>query len=138
MTPAPAAGTSWNSTLRRTAWGAKKRTTRQTEKAYSVTVEELFGLHRLDYWHCTVAQASQPGWPDYVIFGTGWLAFMELKARNPITKRAGRVDDFQRRYRDSIEAAGGEWRTFLLMDDWDALCDWLTAKTGIEARSVTR
>lgn len=126
MTPA---GSAWNG-LTRSSFGAKRRASYQAEKAYSRAFEETLALHRLDWWHCTVAQRSQPGWPDYAVFGDGWLGFVELKARNPISGRAGKVDAGQRRYQASIEAAGGEWRTFLLPDHWQALDEWLNGHTG--------
>ena len=80
--------------------------------------ERLLGLHHLDYWHCTVAQRSQPGWPDYAVFGSGWLAFVELKARREDNSK-GKVSVAQERYRDAIRLAGGEWCSFLLPDQWE-------------------
>lgn len=94
--------------------------------------EALLSLHRLDFWHCTVAQMSQRGWPDYAIFGDKWLGFVELKARNPISNRRGKVDDGQRRYQRSIEQAGAEWRSFCLPDDWEDVDVWLNGHTGRE------
>lgn len=110
--------------------GAAKRARVQAEAAQAVTLEATFRLHRLDWWHCTIAQASQPGWPDYAVFGAGWHAFLELKARSPATNRKGKVDDGQRRYQASIERGGGEWVTFCLPDDWGEVDAWLNARTG--------
>ena len=110
--------------------GATKRTNYQAEAEQARTFEELLNLHRLDFWHPTISQRSQPGWPDYAIFGRGWLAFVELKARSPATNRRGVVSVAQRRYQASIEAAGAEWCTFCLPDDFDELDSWLNERTG--------
>lgn len=110
--------------------GQAKRAAVQWESEQAKTFEQLLGLHRLDFWHCTVAQRSQPGWPDYVIFGDKWMGFVELKARNQITGRRGKLSTGQYRYKDSIEAAGGEWRVFTLPDDWDWVDAWLNGHTG--------
>lgn len=120
--------------LRRSPWGEKKREQVRSEDIYCVALEQTFSLHRLDYWHCRVSQTSQPGWPDYAIFGDGWHAFMEVKARSLATGRLGKVSDHQRRWKASIEQAGAEWVTYTLPDDWDALDDWLCAHTGREIR----
>ena len=64
-----------------------------------------------------------------MVFGLGWLAFVELKARRA-DGRAGKVSGAQERYKSSIEAAGGEWKTFLLPDQWGEVDLWLNARTG--------
>lgn len=112
--------------------GEKKREINQEEKLQSVEFEKLLRWHRLDWWHCTVAQRSQAGFPDYVIFGTGWLGFVELKARSRTTGKAGKVSPAQERYKAAIEKAGGEWRTFLWPDQMEETNDWLRARTHIE------
>ena len=112
------------------AIGVAKRAIQRNEEAAYKTLEDLWRLHRLEWWHCTVAQRSQAGWPDYTIFGDGWHAWVELKARSPLTKRPGKVSDGQRRYQRSIEQSGGEWRTFCLPDDWDKCDSWLNDRTG--------
>lgn len=109
--------------------GEKKRTQQRIEEGMYPQWERTLNLHRLDYWHCTIAQRSQPGWPDYVVFGDGWLAFVELKATRANGRR-GKVSPAQERYKASIEAAGGEWRTFCLPDEWDDVDDWLNSHTG--------
>lgn len=108
--------------------GAKKR--EQAEAKQAREFEKLLMWHRCDFWHCTVAQASQPGYPDYTIFGDGWHAWVELKARAEGSRRAGVVSVTQRRYKASIEASGGEWRSFLWPDQMKETNDWLNAKTG--------
>lgn len=107
----------------------KRRQSALDEKNYGNQLENLMQLHRLEYWHCTIAQRSQPGWPDYVVMGDGWLAFLELKARSSLTNRRGKVSDAQRRYQAAIERGGGEWVTFCLPDDWDELHIWLNGHT---------
>lgn len=116
--------------MRTSPIGAAKRAVLRTEESLYPAWEQLLSLHGCDFWHCTVAQRSQAGFPDYCVFGVGWCAFVELKARNPITGRAGKVSVAQLRYKASIEASGNEWITFLLPDDWRAVGDWLSAKTG--------
>lgn len=122
--------------MRTSPIGATKRSNVQSEALYAKTFEELLHLHRLDFWHCTVAQRSQAGWPDYAIFGDGWLSFVELKARSLVTNKRGKVSAAQYRYKDSIEAAGAEWRTFCLPDDWAEVEAWLTGHTGRVISSI--
>lgn len=87
-------------------------------------------LHGLDFWHCTVAQRSQPGWPDYAVFGNGWTVFVELKARSLLTGRRGKVSTAQERYKASIERGGNEWRSWCLPDDWNEVDTFLNARTN--------
>ena len=110
--------------------GATKRKLVQWEAEQAKQFEALLQLHHLDHWHCTVAMRSQPGFPDYAIFGDGWHAFCELKARNPENNRKGRLSPGQERYKAAIEASGAEYRWFLLPDDWDAVDEWLNDHTG--------
>lgn len=117
--------------LARTAFGAKRRQSALDEAREARQFETLLLLHRLDFWHCNVAQRSQPGWPDYAIFGDQWLAFVELKATSSTTGRRGKVSAAQYRYKEAIEKAGGEWRTFCLPDDWEELHVWLRGHTGM-------
>jgi hypothetical protein len=115
-----------------------KKERSRAEAVQSKTWEELLQLHKLDFWHCTVSQWSQAGWPDYVVFGDKWMGFVELKARSTTTNQAGRVSTGQRRYQASIQAAGGEWRHFLLPDDWQEVDEWLNSKTHREIWGVWR
>lgn len=117
-------------------FGEKKRAMVRTEEGLYPAWEELLRLHRLDFWHCTVAQRSQAGWPDYVVMGDGWLAFVELKATRQNGTR-GKLSPAQRRYKDAIEGAGAEYQVFLLPDQWDDVDLWLGSHTGIVTRSRT-
>ena len=112
--------------------GVEKKLRAQEEANQSRTFEGTLRLHRLDWWHNTISQHSQPGWPDYTIFGDGWHAWVELKARSPMTKKRGQVSVGQRRYQASIERSAGEWRTFCLPDDWPECDAWLNERTGHE------
>ena len=122
---------------KRDAIGAKKRAQVRTEEGYYPAWEQLLSLHGLDYWHNTIAQRSQPGWPDYTVFGNGWHAWVELKARQ-VSGRIGKVSPAQLRYKASIEMGGGEWVSFVLPDDWSAVDDWLNGHTGKNIRRTGR
>ena len=118
--------------------GETKRVAVQHEAGHARAFEKTLSLHRCDFWPCTVAQLSQAGWPDYVVLGEGWHAFVELKAHDEATAYTGKLRKGQERYRDAIIRAGGEWLVFTLPDDWPVVDDWLISKTGIEARGVWR
>jgi hypothetical protein len=122
----------------RKAIGEKKRSVVRTEEGYYPAFERLLQLHGLDFWHNTIAQRSQPGWPDFTIFGDGWHAWVELKARNLVSGRAGKLSHDQERYRDTIVRAGGEWRLFTLPDEWDDVDEWLNEKTHKNIRGLHR
>ncbi len=124
--------TTWNG-LRRAPIGAKKRAAVRTEEGFYPAWEHLLQLHRLEFWHCRVAQQSQPGWPDYVVLGQGWHAFVELKAVR-VSGSRGKLSEGQRRYKAAIETAGAEYRVFVLPDDWADVDEWLCSKTGLEIR----
>ena len=124
--------------LKRTPFGEKRRQQVRTEEGFYPTWEALLRLHGLDFWHCTVAQRSQPGWPDYAVFGIGWHAFVELKATSITTGRRGKVSAAQERWQDTIQLAGCEWISFLLPDDWNDVDDWLNGHTGKAIRGTWR
>lgn len=107
-----------------------KRVMTRTEVGFYPAWEQLLQLHRLDFWHNYSAQRSQPGWPDYTVFGDGWHAWVELKARNPVSGRRGKVSTDQLRYKETIEHGGGEWVTFLLPDQWHDVDLWLNLHTN--------
>lgn len=118
--------------LKRVPFGEKRRASEQAESKYAVAFEQLMQVHKLDFWHCTVAQRSQPGFPDYNVFGDGWHAWVELKARSRLTGKMGKMSAGQYRYQASVEKSGGEWWTFYLPDDWRLVETWLHHHTGIE------
>lgn len=127
----------------RASIGAPVRRMLLTEEGWYPAFEALLGLHGCTFFHPTTnhltrKRAGQKGWVDYTILGHGWHAFCELKARNPETGRAGKLDPDQERYRDEIIEADGEWRSFLLPDEWDAVEDWLTSHTGKVYRGTWR
>ena len=124
--------------IKRTPFGEKKRQMVQWELLTYPAFEALLRLHGLDYWHCVTAQTSQPGWPDFAIFGHGWHAFVELKARNLVTNRRGKLSPDQERWRDTIRDAAAEWHEFLLPDDWNDVDDWLNGHTGKAIRGTWR
>lgn len=114
---------------RKQAIGEAKRTQQRIEEGLYPVFEDLLRLHRLSWWHNTIAQRSQPGWPDFTIFGMGWHAWVELKARR-YDGRAGKASVAQLRYKNDIEQGGGEWKLFLLPDDWGEIDAWLNERTG--------
>lgn len=117
--------------MQRSPIGAKKRAASRREESFYPAFQQTLNLHRLDFWHCYNPMfAKESGWPDYVVFGYGWLAFVELKARSIHTKRAGKLSVEQQRYKASVEAAGAEWQTFVFPDDWKVIDAWLEAKSG--------
>jgi hypothetical protein len=109
--------------------GEKRRAAVRTEEGFYPTWEKLLRLHGLEFWHCTVAQRSQPGWPDYAVFGPGFMAFVELKATSVKTGRSGKLSSAQERWKAVIEAAGGEYRSFTLPGDWPVVDAWLATHT---------
>ncbi len=109
--------------------GAAKREIHLVETSFYPTVEGLFRLHHLDFHHVTVAQASQPGWPDYTVFGDGWHGWLEIKAIRA-NGRPGKLDPAQERWRDTIIKGGGEWHCFTLPTDGKVLEVYLTGHTG--------
>ena len=123
----------WNSTLSASpSWGGKRKASYQSEAEQARIFEQLLMLHRVDWWHVNLPMRSKAGFPDYCLFGDGWLAFAELKAVSVTTGRRGRLSAEQIRYRALIEGSGVEWRMFCLPPDLDEANDWLRAKTGVE------
>ncbi len=111
--------------MKRSPIGAVKRQNLKTEESYYPSFEWLLNQHRLDFWHNSLTwKGTAGGWPDYCVMGDGFMAFVELKARNPETRRPGKVSPKQLRYKASIEAAGGDWRSYLLPDDGRAIEAW--------------
>ena len=129
--------------MARTPFGEKHREMVRTEEEFYPTIERLFGLHNLDFFHPTTnhltrKRKGQKGWVDYVVLGFGWHAFLEVKAVSRATGRKGKLDPEQERYKSAIEVAAGEYRTFLLPPQWDELEDWLVEHTGKAIRGTWR
>jgi len=120
--------------LQRSPWGQKRRASYQAEAEYARTFEELLGLHRIFWWHVNLPMRSKAGHPDYEVWGDGWHAWIELKARNPLTGRIGKLSAEQRTFHEEIKRGAGEVVTFLLPDAWDEIDQWLIGHTGIEIR----
>lgn len=129
--------------IKRSAIGAPVRAMVTWEENYYPAFEALLGKHDCTFFHPTTNQLTrkrvgQKGWVDYTILGIGWHAFCELKAVNLDTGRKGKLDSDQERYRDEIILAGGEWRSFLLPNDWAEVEDWLNSHTGKNIRGTWR
>lgn len=115
--------------------GAKKKDRVQWERYYATQIEDLFDLHLLDYIHVERSDKANKSFPDYNVFGKNWSAYVELKARNPITKKAGSLDSDQRLFHEVLKRAGCEVVTFLLPDDELVAQAWLMSKTGRKVSS---
>jgi hypothetical protein len=125
--------------LKRTPFGEKARARTNSEAQQMRVLEDLMRPLGLDWWHNTNTGKEhffRAGWPDYVIFGVNWHAFLELKASNAETGKRGRLSREQIQWQAIIEAGGGEWVTFCLPDDMRQLCAWLSTRTGKQIRSV--
>ena len=116
--------------VQRKTFGAERKRSRQTEAGWAKFFEDLLLRHRVEWWHNYNAMRSKSGWPDYAIFGQGWHAFVEIKARSPEGRR-GNLTAAQIRFASVIQDAGGEWLTFCFPDDIHSANDWLGARTGI-------
>lgn len=119
--------------MKRTPIGSKERQRRRNEEGFYPEWEEMLMRYGLDYWHCSAPQKSQPGWVDYVVMGLGWMAFVEIKARHQ-DGRAGRIEVAQRRYKNAIELAGGEWVSWLFPDQWEEAEEWLKKRVLLAAK----
>lgn len=132
---------SYNSTLRRSEWGEKRKQRVQWERHQSTALEGtkkrlgLFDLHRVDWLHIETPQRDKgtlkTGSPDYFILGDGWGAWLEIKARNIETGKPGKLQANQRTFHGKLHQAGFEVWTALLPDDLQAVNLWLREKTGI-------
>ena len=115
----------------------------RTEEGYYPTFEAMLGLHDCDFFHPTTShftrrRKGQKGWADYVVLGLGWHAFVELKAVSLATGRAGKLAPEQERYRAAIIQGNGEYRSFLLPNEWGDVEDWLNDHTGKGLRGTWR
>src|SRR5216684_1019209 len=117
--------------VRRSPLGLTRRVSYQTEAGYARTFEALLICHGLEFWHVNLPMRSKAGFPDYEVYGDGWIAWVELKARSQLTDRMGKLSEEQRAFHRRIERGGGEIVVFRLPDDWLAVDVWLTSKTGL-------
>ena len=127
--------------LKRTGIGVKVKTRVQHEAAQARALEGtpdrlgLFQLHHVDWIHTGTPQRDtgtlKAGQPDYFIIGDGWSAWLEIKARDPVTRRIGRLQANQRSFHDKLRNAGHEVWTVWLPDDLEKVNLWLRSKTGI-------
>ena len=127
--------------MRRSPIGEKVRQRVQHEAIQATALEGdktrlgLFSLHKVDWLHISTPQRDKgtlsSGHPDYLLIGKDWLAFLEIKARNPKTGRMGSMRASQYTFHDKLRAAHAEVLTAYLPDDLDILNQWLQAKTGI-------
>ena len=138
--------------MKRSGIGAQKRARVQSEAAQARVLEGvfdkngtclrlgLFGLHHLDWLHIADARRStgplRRGMPDYLIVGKDFKAWIELKARNPVTGRPGVLSPEQRHFQDMLLINGDDVFNALLPDDLRALNEWLGAKTGILVATI--
>lgn len=128
-------------TKERLGIGEPKKQRVQWERQQATTLEGtttrlgLFQLHKVDFVHFETVKDSKgtlkAGFPDYFLLGADWFAFLEIKARNKETNRAGRLDDRQREFHARLTDAGCEVWTALLPDDLEKVNLWLREKTGI-------
>lgn len=126
--------------MKASAIGEKARTRVQSEEAQARVLEGtpdklgLFQLHRVDWHHVGTPMRDKgtlkSGFPDYLILGDGWLAFLEIKARSLVTGRMGGMHASQHTYHAKLRAAGQEVWTAYLPDDLQAVNLWLREKTG--------
>lgn len=109
----------------------------RTEETYYEAFEDTVLAHECWFFHPTTSHFTrrhrgQKGYPDYTVFGEGWVAWVELKATSLATGKDGRLAPEQRTYKAFIERAGGEYHAFTLPKDWPAIDDWLIGRTGKE------
>ena len=105
----------------------------RTEEGFYKAFEDLLLKHGCWFFHPTTSHYTrkhrgQKGYPDYTVFGVGWVAWVELKATSLATGKDGRLDAEQRTYKEFIERAGGEHVVFTLPADWAAVDRWLESK----------
>src|SRR3990167_7798802 len=112
--PAPQSGLK-RTPLARKPWGAEKRATYQTERAFQAKVEELAGY--LGWWtfHLNQPMRSPAGFPDLVMFRER-VIFAELKTRSPKTGKAGKLMPAQVEMAQRCFKAGAEYYSWLFPD----------------------
>ena len=128
--------------LRRSPIGADRRANVQHEAQQAKALEGdstrlgLFDLHRVDWLHFANVRydrgSLKSGFPDYFLMGEGWLAFLEIKARDVVRNgRPGKLSAAQHGFHAKLRAAGADVITALLPDDLQVVNLWLRAKTGV-------
>lgn len=138
----------WNSSIKRTEWGAKRRKSEQHEAKQAVVLEGvtkadgtlirlgLFDLHKVDWLHCVTPRTDKgslkAGFPDYLILGKDFLAFLEIKhGKLPGVKGIGSLSQSQRDFHARLHAAKQDVMVAWLPEDLQAVNLWLRGYTGI-------
>lgn len=106
--------------LSHTPFGQKRHASYNAEALFSRTFEDLLALYRWDFFHVNLPMRSKAGFPDYMLMRER-LVFVELKARNPITNKIGKLSAEQIAFHERLRRARAEVHTFLLPDDWLAV-----------------
>lgn len=111
---------SYNSSLNRSEWGATKKATYQSEKAFQAQVEEL--AVTLGWWtfHLNAPMRSPAGFPDLVMFRER-VIFAELKVRRPKDGRVGTLSGTQIEMAHRCFKAGAEYYSWLFPDNWEEI-----------------
>lgn len=102
--------------LRRSAWGADKRASYQTEKAFQAQVEDLAGYCGWYVWHVNLPQRSKAGFPDILALRER-VVWIELKVHRKGGR--GKVMPEQATFHTMLRTAGQEVYVFWNDDD-----DW--------------
>ena len=128
--------------MKRTAFGEKRREAVQHEAQQALVLEGtnkrlgLFDLHKVDWLHCVTPRTDKgslrSGFPDYLLIGRDWLAFLEIKhGKLPGVKGIGKLDASQRAFHERLRAASADVMVAWLPEDLSKINDWLRSKTGI-------
>lgn len=127
--------------LKRSPIGEKRRVAVQWEAQHATSLEGtstrlgLFQLHHVDWLHIAMPIRDKgtlkDGHPDYLLIGSNWHAFLEVKGRNMETRRMGRMQANQHTFHQKLKDAGAEVWTAYLPDDLQRINLWLRDKTGI-------
>jgi len=118
--------------ITRKPWGEERKGRYQAEAEQSRAFEDLLALHRVDWWHVNLPMRSKAGFPDYMLMGDGWLAFVELKAVSPTTGKTGRLSAEQIAFHERLHKAGAMVSVFVLPRDLEEANQWLKQFTGRE------
>ena len=116
--------------LKRSPWGQKAKARYNAEALESRAFEDLLRIHGWDWWHVNLPMRSKAGFPDYMLMRDR-LVFVELKARNPLNDRVGKLSAEQMAFNDRLRRAGAEVHTFVLPDDYEQASRTLQRGTGL-------